>query len=295
MLDPAGSVSEDSMRPFQSLLRRVGQEMELENLAVLRTHSMMSGLLSLNAAHRAVAAELMFDTLGTGPGEYRIAVVSTDTAEPAEDFGTVVWPHVYAEYPAWGVVDGLHVVLMTRPCPAPHKATISRSQSSVDDANSTLIRWPGQLPAPLIGLGGWVSSAGDIRQSHRQALKALRFARTGLLSARTSEWEQLGAWRPLLLLSRDDAVGSLDRRMADLVANEDRDTLVMVQSYLERREEVSIISATFNVHRTTFYSRIRRLQDRYGLDWDDAEDRLLTITGIRIALLYLAESSCDAP
>jgi sugar diacid utilization regulator len=96
----------------------------------------------------------------------------------------------------------------------------------------------------------------------------------------------LRAWRPLLLLSRHDAVASLDTRIADLIGGEDPQLLLMLQRYLERVEDVSAISASFHIHRTTFYSRVNRVQKKYDLDWEDAEDRLLTIIGIRIGLLY---------
>lgn len=288
LIDSEDQLTETSLFPFEPLLRQVGQEIELERFAVGRSYRVVSGLVSDDADQRSAAAEILLDAMEPAPSAFRIGAIASDTDSVAAGIANFVWKRVFEGYPAWGIVDNMHVVVIgSGAAIAPRSGTDEMEDSARrKQITPALERWPRQLATPLVGLGGWVKTADECQKSYHQALRALRFARAGLQDSRTADWETLGAWRPLLLLSRHDAVASLDARIADLIGGEDPQLLLMLQRYLERVEDVAAISASFHVHRTTFYSRVNRVQKKYDLDWEDAEDRLLTIIGIRIGLLY---------
>ena len=62
------------------------------------------------------------------------------------------------------------------------------------------------------------------------------------------------------------------------------------RKYLEHGTDITALASELHLHRTTIYSRSRRLQERYGMCWENPDDRLATIVGLRIDQLHRLET-----
>jgi hypothetical protein len=279
LIDPEGRLTLDSFDPYSELLELIGRQIELERLSRFRTSSAIAGLLSNDPIERGLAADILGSAADDSRGPFRIAVVSSPSG--LEGVADIVWARLFAGHLAWTETAGRMVAILEGP-----DGAVSDRIRSDPPGSDALSAWPARIAPPVLGIGGAFPFLTDLHTSYRQALRALRYVQLGLGDTSVSRWEDLGAWRPLLLLPREEALSSLDGRVAELIEAEPADSLTMVQRYLERDGDIASIAAEFHLHRTTLYARLRRLQERFGLDWEDPEDRLASILGIRVGMLY---------
>lgn len=270
LIDPECRVTHLSLAPFADEILAVESELELEWYARARSVGVLDGLLTGDRATRRSAALL----LGPEGPDHRSGhtVVALDSSEGTAQVSHATWSRLFRGAFVWGMVGDRPVSIVQ-----------GNAQGVLQRVNAA----PGAGVASLVvGVGGRVGTLEDVHHSYQQALLALQFARSRATESRVAQWDALGAWRTLLLLDLEEALASIDDRVQRMIRNEDLQVLQMVLRYLERGSEAATIAADFHLHRTTVYSRLRRLQTRYGLSWDDPDDRLMSIIGVRIGLLH---------
>lgn len=271
LIDPDHRVQVESLEPFQPAFTAAAKQVELERLARFRVRAAVAGVISGDETERRVAIDTLEDVDMVALPPMRAAVLQADT--PVDRISDNLWGRILGAESVWSEVGGRIVAVLGEFT----ERSLRGLRDRIDADNQVRV---------YLGLGSPVDEIEQVRSSYRQAIRGLTLARSRATDTRFAVWEELGPWRPLLSLSRDDALASLDPRVHDLVAGEDLATLQMVRSYLERAASADAIADEHHLHRTTLYERFRRLQDRYTLHWEVADDRLATVLGIRIALLH---------
>jgi hypothetical protein len=116
-------------------------------------------------------------------------------------------------------------------------------------------------------------------EAARQAVVALRVARSRPPEAAVAEWSALGADRLVAQLPAD-VVRDLPERVAHLL----REEPVLVETlaaFLDAGGDVKSTAAALSLHRSGLYYRLRRVEELTGLDLAHGDDRLLAHLAIR--------------
>jgi sugar diacid utilization regulator len=276
LIDPGHVVRPELLAEFEPLFVATGRQLEIERMAKNNPQSLLSSLTSSNPRERQLAADAFadFGVLDESATLRIVAIAGHDPSQRPTDptlartFGGHVW---------WADMANRLVVL-----------TPGDQNHVVDCVEEVLglMDGDGSPLTPCAGIGPSVTSLTDVHQSYQLALRTLQLAESGLTGSRLSDWESLPGWRPLLLLRSEQVHSVLDRRVRAMIENEERSVLGAARSYLERETDIATLAEELHLHRATLYSRNKRLQERYGLAWDDPEDRFATILGLRLGLLH---------
>jgi hypothetical protein len=146
----------------------------------------------------------------------------------------------------------------------------------------------GELPAALgggavfIGEGDEVPGLRDAPRSHRQALIALRVAAGA--PSRVARWGELRADRLLAALPRV-ALDDLPDGLRTLFAGGHEQLVETLETYLDHAGDAKATAAALQVHRTSLYYRLHRIEELAGVDLTSGEDRLLCHMALRLARL----------
>jgi hypothetical protein len=274
LLDPHEWVTADSLLPFEHALAEAARQVELGNLARDHLHALVAHLLSPDDELRAQASDAL-GVAGGVPDDARLKIAVISGADLAQ-ITDATWSRLLRARLGWSELAGRLVVI----------ADAGANFPGIEALHSITAN-PAVPAAPrvVVGVGPERVGLASAFESYRLALRALRFAESPAAVSPVAQWETLGPWRAALLLDESNSRLSLDPRVADFLAGEDNASHRMVQRFLERDNDTDHLAAELHVHRTTLYSRMRKLQRRYGLAWDDPDDRLATIWGIRVYLL----------
>jgi hypothetical protein len=148
----------------------------------------------------------------------------------------------------------------------------------------------GELPAALrgdaagvlLGEGDEVPGLRDAPRSYRQALAALRVA-AGAPSG-LARWGELRADRLLAWLP-DGAPDDLPAGLRTLLAGGHEQLVETLETYLDHAGDAKATAAALQVHRTSLYYRLHRLEELAGVDLTSGEDRLMCHMALRLARL----------
>ncbi|MBU8868532.1 PucR family transcriptional regulator [Paenarthrobacter aromaticivorans] len=278
IIDPERAVTYAALDDLSENLNAVGNELQLDRITRNGVREAVPSLLTGQPPEREIAAELIAARARVGYGAYRVVIIDAGANRAASSEAT--WAQLFHAEVAWGRIGSQCVVIVGGS--SDHVLRRIR-QGALDAAGER----------PIAAAGGVVDRLEDAHRSYREATLALQVLRSEALAARTVCWDSLGAWRPLLLLGREEALRCIDPRVNELIRTSTRTTIRLLQRYLERDSDTTTLALDFHLHRTTVYARLRRLQERYGLSWEDPEDRLVSIIGVRIALLYPVEQEPD--
>ena len=142
-----------------------------------------------------------------------------------------------------------------------------------------------------VGIGPTVASAVHAHRSHRCAKNAMRVATLVPDLGAVASWESLGIYRFLIQLPLDDLndaavpVGLLRLIEADS-SGVMRETL---ETYLDEAGSVPISITRLNIHRTTLYYRLHRIEETTGMSLNDGGDRLALHLGTKLIRLMATE------
>ncbi|AFR50969.1 PucR family transcriptional regulator [Gordonia sp. KTR9] len=277
-LDPDQRIPSDWHVVNQRTLISVGLEIELQKSRASQSQLAVRSALSPDPAIRSVGVDsLRFMRAFENAGRIRV-LVSEFADDTAAHLTRIMWDGPPGGDGAWAAIDERLVIVVNED---------ERSSDKEIDRLSTILKQSSPPPVVFFGIGGEVDGLDSARQSYEEGLAALRVGK--LLSERptTSRWDDLGSWRSLATLGRDRGKRTLDPRVGRLVAEERAEMVDVLREYLNRNGEVDRIAADFHMHRSTVYSRLKKIESKYGLDLSDAEDRLTITIGLRLAQLYL--------
>jgi DNA-binding PucR family transcriptional regulator len=109
-----------------------------------------------------------------------------------------------------------------------------------------------------------------------QAEQAVAVARTNGGRAKTTHFEDLGAYRFVLGQPESDIEASSERTLGTLAEDDDRyaDLLKTLESFIRLHGSVNAVARDLFLHRNTVRQRLRRIAQLTGTDLANADDRL---------------------
>lgn len=269
------------------------REMLLHERADLRNGALMRDLLCSDPGVRVRAGEeIRRDHLLLDPRHPVVLVseVATDRDVPASDVHQVVRSSAEAAarlLPPGSLlhlVDGTRLVLLaTSPSPwgdgAPAHHARQTSRRIVDALGpGTSVR---------VGVGSVQATLEQSRTSHEQAYRALRAGRVLTRLGDVVEWDRLGVFATLLRLPPDDLGAAHYPPALVRLLDGDRSgkLVVTLEAYLDEAGDAVRTAARLQLHRTTLYYRLSKIEELAGVDLADGEDRLTLHLGIKLARL----------
>lgn len=280
LIDPDRRVTEQILGDFGSAMTEVARQIELERMFRRDVRALLAGLVGTGKKRRRIAAESLVAYGLVDPAvAVQIAVIGGIGQRDA--VSDSVYTRTFGRHSVAALVGGRVVVMLTGTAPS------ARDQVQAALGASAGIR--GGVMATC-GIGTSVQKLTEVHHSYQEAVRALALVQSGLASSPVAEWETVGVWRTLLLLNREEAQSSIDPRVQLMIAEEEPAVLDGTRKYLEHGTDITALASELHLHRTTIYSRSRRLQERYGLCWENPDDRLATIVGLRIDQLHRPET-----
>jgi PucR C-terminal helix-turn-helix domain/GGDEF-like domain len=161
------------------------------------------------------------------------------------------------------------------------EAAVKRCVSQLDDA----------LAATLSGLAPYVIGVGRPRPgleeahgSYAEASQAAHIAASMPDVGRIARWSQLGIYRVLARLADQDLAlhPGLERLLA---SPETLPLLRTLETYLDLAGNVHAVAERLQLHRTTLYYRLQRLERLADTDLKDGKERLSLHLGLKLARL----------
>ncbi len=158
----------------------------------------------------------------------------------------------------------------------------------------TLVRALQRAVAGLPGRGRVVVGMGEPRpslelvlESYEQARQAARLAVSLPGVGPLAEWRELGVYRALAQLSAEQlGAGLLHPGLeALLAASEDQLLARTLETYLDLAGNVGATASALQLHRTSLYHRLRRIEQVAQADLADGNERLALHLGLKIARL----------
>ena len=281
LIDPDRRVTEELLTGFHPAMTEVARQIELERMSRHDVRALLAGLVGPGKKRRRIAAESLIEYGLIDPADtLQIAVIGgTGQLDAVSDS---VYTRAFGRHSVAALVGGRVVVILAGTKPSAR----DRVHAAVTAGATT----PAGVMATC-GIGSTVTTLNQAHRSYQEAIKAWALAHLGLITNPVAEWETIGAWRTLLLLNQQEAKSSIDPRVRLMINEEEPVVLEGTRRFLEHGTDIAALATELHLHRTTLYARNRRLQDRYGLSWDDPEDRLATIIGLRIDQLHRPENS----
>lgn len=145
---------------------------------------------------------------------------------------------------------------------------------------------PGQLRAPVIGIGGHSSALEDVPRSKREAEEALRVVRTRP-GQRVATIEEVRL--PALLARFAEAIASdrdiYEEKLAHLVESDRKGNTAYVEaltSYFDAFGDYTAAAARLHIHPNTLRYRLRKAQELSGVRLDDPDERLALMLLLRV-------------
>lgn len=269
IIDPDKRVDAKSLEVFRQQFEDVTLQLAIEILSRPQIDESVRILLtSDNVQERKSAATHIRNQLGGRfDGDVRVLAV-----DPEPEMGISSWVRTLGTRYPWATVDGRSMIIVPS-----DKHTLAELEN-----RGRLIQG-----SPRAAVGRRVSDITEIALSADDAARALRVARNLALFPERNPivWDDLGPWRVLLALDEGLMAELMDPRTQRMVATLDARTLRMLHMYIDLGNASDDIAREFNMHRTTLFAHVRKLQGEFKLDWDDPDDRLSTVLALRLASL----------
>ncbi|HET6509672.1 MAG TPA: helix-turn-helix domain-containing protein [Baekduia sp.] len=135
-----------------------------------------------------------------------------------------------------------------------------------------------------VGVSDLMGSIEPLPAAAAQARRAARLGASMPDLGRLVLWSELGVTRLLGELVGDrDPASLIPEAVRRLVADPDAASLVpTLEAYLEHAGDVAAASAELYIHRSSFYNRLRRIEEVAGVDVRSGADRLELHLGLRL-------------
>jgi hypothetical protein len=131
------------------------------------------------------------------------------------------------------------------------------------------------------GIGPSVTGLVRVHESAELAGLAVRAAELGIVQP-AARWDELGTYGPLLRVPEDQmgrlALPAEVQRLLDI----DREGLLLqtLRVYLDAAGAASVAAGALQIHRTTLYYRLSRVEELLGVDLADGRTRLTLHVGV---------------
>jgi PucR C-terminal helix-turn-helix domain/GGDEF-like domain len=184
-----------------------------------------------------------------------------------------------------GRANANHGVLVTRDRRRSDAADFELAAAARQDLLRRLTR-DDPCASVVAGIGDPANALADARQSYRQAMLAARVAATITATGPVARWRDLGVFRALVHLPRDEkAIPSLDPRLVRLLEQADSPVVATVETYLDLAGDIKASAERLHLHRGTLYYRLQKAEQVAGINLRSGHDRLSIHLGFKIARL----------
>jgi hypothetical protein len=183
-----------------------------------------------------------------------------------------------------GMVRHDHAVLLVPSGSEPGRFPLveKTAQQLVHAADKYLAPLPG-VASTMVGVGGARLRLDQAQESYVDATSAADLGTSFDTAERVVQWDSLGAYRGVYsIASLGVAPSDIQSGFMRLLAEKDGDVLVKTaECYLNLGCRVQDAAAALNLHRTSLYYRLERIERIVGIDLRDGVERL----GLHLALL----------
>lgn len=292
----------------------------VDQIAVLLHRDQMSGALA--TARLAEALETVLSASSGAAEAARGLLDAGDFSAPDGVVVAVVQAHPGDEDVGVNVEDALTEAMATHqrsPHRLPALSLIRRDHgvlliASPDDDNSRLSTWVrslrdavhGQLTrvdgrlSAVAGIGGHRERIEDAARSFREARMAVAAATAFAGLDDTIHWSQLGVGQVLvkLAMAGEDAPVVHPGLHRLLHSPEALPLVETLETYLDVAGNVQLTSKRLNLHRTSLYYRLQRVEELAGTDLKDGMERLALHFALKVARMtgeYVPRRPIDSP
>lgn len=139
-----------------------------------------------------------------------------------------------------------------------------------------------------VGVGHSTSPLRAAHQTYASARHVLRILERVGTFGETASWDELGVYKMLAQISLDDVerLDAIPRGLMRLIDSDPSRALVdTLETYLNEAGSTPETIAKLQIHRTSLYYRLDRIQERTGMSLRNGEDRLALHVGLRVARL----------
>lgn len=236
-----------------------------------------------DAARRLVAdgrlpeeAEAVVLALRVRTSEHRDTDVAVEVA--LRHVGRRLAP-LYGLWAGFGHVDGAMLVAGRRPLDPAGLRTIA------EDLRAEAAAALGEGATVEVGIGSIVAAAGLAHESRDRAWCALRVAERIPGFGPVVAWDSLGVYRLLVRLSldrfSDDAVAEGLLRLLEVDHSGALGETLEV--YLDEAGRATATIKRLQIHRTSLYHRLNRIEEITGMSLSSGQDRLALHLGVKLA------------
>ncbi len=143
---------------------------------------------------------------------------------------------------------------------------------------------------PVFGLGGTVTTLGDVVTSYREALLAARAASLLPGIGALARWGELGPYELLLKLPPEDLLDSSGVPALAAIEREDTHDVLLptLTAFFDHGGNIQRTADSLRVHRATLYQRLKRIEQITGCSLDSGDDRLMLHLGLKLRVLAAA-------
>lgn len=160
-----------------------------------------------------------------------------------------------------------------------------RGVSQLDLALRATLSGLDQVSSYVVGVGRSRPGLKEAHGSYVEASQAAHIAASMPDVGRVARWSQLGIYRTLARMASaddQDLHPGLELLLADPEA---RPLLRTLETYLDLAGNANAVAERLQLHRTTLYYRLRRLEGIAGTDLKDGRERLSLHLGLKLARL----------
>lgn len=143
---------------------------------------------------------------------------------------------------------------------------------------------------PVFGLGGTVTTLGDVVTSYQQALLAARAALLLPSIGELARWGELGPYELLLKLPAEDLLNAAPVPALAAVEQEDTHNVLIatLTDFFDHGGNIQRTADSMRVHRATLYQRLKRIEQITGCSLDSGDDRLMLHLGLKLRVIAAA-------
>ena len=266
----------------------------LGNLASEREEEAARSLLSDTTENRERAAkELLEDGLISDDGPVTALAVQPVGDHPADQPARSAVEHALVLTRRWyGVRDALHLVRRDHGlllicggagAPRPAGAVATHLAGSLRTATRRL---PG-VRRTVVGLGRPYPRLAEAAGSYREAVRTARVAARLPSLGDVASWATLGVYRMLSMVDEDHLdVRDVHPGLLRLLGTDGGQALVdTLETYLDLAGNAHATAERLQLHRTTLYYRLQRVEQLAGTNLKDGNERLCLHLALKLARL----------
>ncbi|MFG1708866.1 PucR family transcriptional regulator [Nonomuraea sp. M3C6] len=165
-------------------------------------------------------------------------------------------------------------------------ATSRAVAEHLNDVLQTTIRGVSSVAGAVVGVGRPRPELSEVRMSYDEAALAARVAVQVPAVGPVANWSQLGVYRVLSQLSSEVSTAGVHPGLEKLIEDPtNRPLLETLETYLDLAGNAHATAVQMNLHRTSVYYRLQRVEQLTGTDLRNGNERLSLHLALKLARL----------